>query len=130
MSYFDTVVERRDAVKAEMDAILEAVATESRTDLTADETTKVDALVEESRSLDEKIEKLSAQVTADAKATEARAAVAAVVTPSGVATVTREARTYSAEAEVRPISRILGYCLRTKSIPVTKPWCGFTMEST
>jgi hypothetical protein len=34
MSYFDNVVERRDAVKAEMDAILEAVAAESRTDLT------------------------------------------------------------------------------------------------
>jgi HK97 family phage major capsid protein len=99
MSYFDNVVERRDAVKAEMDAILEAVAAESRTDLTADETTKVDALVEESRSLDEKIEKLTAQATADAKASEARAAVAAVVTPVGGTTVTREARTYSPEAE-------------------------------
>ena len=99
MSYFDNVVERRDAVKAEMDAILEAVAAESRTDLTADETTKVDALVEESRSLDEKIEKLTAQAAADAKASEARAAVAAVVTPVGGTTVTREARTYSPEAE-------------------------------
>ena len=100
MSYFDNVVERRDAVKAEMDAILEAVAAESRTDLTADETTKVDALVEESRSLDEKIEKLTVQATADAKAAEARASVAAVVTPVGGTTVTREARTYSPEAEV------------------------------
>lgn len=100
MSYFDNVVERRDAVKVEMDAILEAVAAESRTDLTEDETTKVDALVEESRSLDAKIEKLTAQATADAKASEARAAVKAVVTPVGGTTVTREARTYSAEAEV------------------------------
>jgi HK97 family phage major capsid protein len=100
MSYFDTVVERRDAVKVEMDAILEAVAAESRTDLTADETTKVDALVEESRALDEKIEKLSAQATADAKATEARAAVAAVVTPVGGTKITREVRTYTPEAEV------------------------------
>ena len=100
MSYFDNVVERRDAVKAEMDAILEAVAAESRTDLTADETTKVDALVEESRSLDEKIEKLTAQATADAKASEARAAVAAVVTPVGGTTVTREVRTYTPEADV------------------------------
>jgi HK97 family phage major capsid protein len=100
MSYFDNVVERRDAVKAEMDAILEAVAAESRTDLTEDETTKVDALVEESRALDSKIEKLTAQATADAKASEARAAVAAVVTPVGGTTVTREARTYSPEAEV------------------------------
>jgi HK97 family phage major capsid protein len=100
MSYFDNVVERRDAVKAEMDAILEAVAAESRTDLTDEETTKVDALVEESRALDSKIEKLTAQATADAKASEARAAVAAVVTPIGGTTVTREARTYSPEAEV------------------------------
>jgi HK97 family phage major capsid protein len=99
MSYFDNVVERRDAVKAEMDAILEAVAAESRTDLTADESTKVDALVEESRALDEKIEKLTVQATADAKASEARAAVAAVVTPVGGATVTREARTYSADGD-------------------------------
>lgn len=100
MSYFDNVVERRDAVKAEMDAILEAVAAESRTDLTAEETAKVDALVEESRSLDEKIEKLTAQAAADAKASEARAAVAAVVTPVGGTTITREARTYTPEAEV------------------------------
>jgi HK97 family phage major capsid protein len=100
MSYFDNVVERRDAVKAEMDAILEAVAAESRTDLTDEETTKVDALVEESRALDSKIEKLTAQATADAKASEARAAVAAVVTPVGGTTVTREARTYSPDAEV------------------------------
>jgi HK97 family phage major capsid protein len=100
MSYFDNVVERRDAVKVEMDAILEAVAAESRTDLTAEETTKVDALVEESRALDEKIEKLTAQATADAKATEARAAVAAVVTPVGGTKITREVRTYTPEAEV------------------------------
>jgi hypothetical protein len=52
MSYLDKVVERRDAVKAEMDAVLEAVAAEDRTDLTAEETEKVDALVAESRSLD------------------------------------------------------------------------------
>lgn len=100
MSYFDNVVERRDAVKAEMDAILEAVAAESRTDLTADESTKVDALVEESRSLDTKIEKLTVQATADAKASEARAAVASVVTPVGGTTITRESRTYTAEADV------------------------------
>ena len=100
MSYFDNVVERRDAVKVEMDAILEAVAAESRTDLTADETTKVDALVEESRSLDEKIAKLTAQAVADTKAAEARASVASVVTPVGGATVTREARTYTPESEV------------------------------
>jgi len=98
MSYLDKVIEARDAVKVEMDAILEAVATENRTDLTEDETAKVDALVAESRSLDSKIEKFKAQADADAKATEARASVANVVMPKvGGATVTREARTYSPE---------------------------------
>ncbi len=37
MSYLDKLIERRDAVKVEMDAILEAVAAENRTDLTNDE---------------------------------------------------------------------------------------------
>ena len=95
MSFLDKVVERRDAVKAEIDAILEAVATEERTDLTDEETAKVDALVEESRSLDAKIEKLAAQAEADKKAAEARAAVAEIATPKvGGAKVTAEARTY------------------------------------
>jgi len=75
MSFLDKVIERRDAVKAEMDAVLEAVASENRTDLTVEETEKVDALVEESRSLDSKIEKFKAQADADVKASEARAAV-------------------------------------------------------
>ena len=102
MSYLDKVIERRDAVKAELDAVLEAVAVENRTDLTEDESAKVDTLVEESRSLDSKIEKLSAQATADAKAAEARSAYADVVMPKGTATtkITSEARTYSPESEV------------------------------
>jgi HK97 family phage major capsid protein len=98
MSYLDKVIERRDAVKVEMDAILEAVASENRTDLTEDESAKVDSLVEESRSLDSKIEKLTAQAAADVKAAEARSSVANVAMPKvGGATVTREARTYSAD---------------------------------
>jgi HK97 family phage major capsid protein len=99
MSYLDKVVERRDAVKAEMDAVLEAVAEENRTDLTAEETEKVDALVEESRSLDTKIEKLKTQADADVKAAEVRAAVAPVATPAGAARVISEPRTYTPEAE-------------------------------
>ena len=99
MSYLDKVVERRDAVKAEMDAVLEAVAAENRTDLTAEETEKVDTLVEESRSLDTKIEKLKAQADADVKAAEARASVASVATPAaGGARVISEPRTYTAQA--------------------------------
>jgi HK97 family phage major capsid protein len=98
MSYLDKVIERRDAVKVEMDAILEAVAAENRTDLTEDESAKVDTLVEESRSLDSKIEKLTAQAAADVKASEARSSVANVAMPKvGGAKVTREARTYSPE---------------------------------
>jgi HK97 family phage major capsid protein len=96
MSYLDKVIERRDAVKAEMDAVLEAVAAENRTDLTAEETEKVDALVAESRSLDTKIENLKAQADADAKVAEVRAAVADVAMPkSGGAKVIREERTYT-----------------------------------
>jgi HK97 family phage major capsid protein len=101
MSYLDKVIERRDAVKAELDAVLEAVAVENRTDLTEDESAKVDTLVEESRSLDSKIEKLTAQAAADAKASEARSSVADVVMPKTTATtkITSEARTYAPEAE-------------------------------
>jgi HK97 family phage major capsid protein len=96
MSFLDKVIERRDAVKAEMDAVLEAVAAENRTDLTAEETEKVDALVAESRSLDTKIENLKAQADADAKVAEVRAAVAEVAMPKvGGAKVTREERTYT-----------------------------------
>jgi len=97
-SYLDVALERRDAVKAEMDAVLEAVAAEERTDLTTEETEKVDALVEEARALDAKIEKFTTQA-ADAKAAEVRASVAAVVAPKvGGAVVTREARTYNPDA--------------------------------
>jgi hypothetical protein len=100
-SFLDKLIERRDAVKSEMDAVLEAVAEENRTDLTAEETTKVDTLVEESRSLDIKIEKMKAQADADAKASEIRSAVSDVVMPrtTGSATVTREERTYSANSD-------------------------------
>ena len=100
MSYLDKVIERRDAVKAELDEVLEAVAAENRTDLTEDESAKVDTLVEESRSLDSKIEKLTAQASADAKAAEARSSVAEVAMPKvGGTKVTRENRTYAPESE-------------------------------
>lgn len=100
MSYLDKVIERRDAVKAEIDAVLEAVAAEERTDLTEEETKKVDALVEESRSLDEKIEKFKAQADADAKASEARSALAGVAMPKASVSVVRDERTYRPDSEV------------------------------
>jgi len=100
MSYLDKLIERRDAVKVEMDAILEAVAAENRTDLTNDESAKVDALVEESRSLDSKIEKFKAQADADAKVAEVRAAVADVAMPKTTATtkIVSEPRTYTPDS--------------------------------
>jgi HK97 family phage major capsid protein len=83
-----------------LDAVLEAVAAENRTDLTEDEAAKVDTLVEESRSLDSKIEKLTAQAAADAKAAEARSAVADVAMPKvGGAKVISEARTYTPQSD-------------------------------
>ena len=112
-SYLDVALERRDAVKAEMDAVLEAVAAESRTDLTAEETEKVDALVEESRALDAKIEKFTTQAAADAKVAEMRSSVAAVITPRvGGTTVTREARTYNPEAEVSFVKDVFNAQIR------------------
>lgn len=100
MSYLDKLMDRRDAVKVEMDAILEAVAAENRTDLTNDESAKVDALVEESRSLDSKIDKFKAQADADAKVAEVRAAVADVAMPKTTATtkIVSEPRTYTPES--------------------------------
>lgn len=100
MSYLDKLIERRDAVKVEMDAILEAVAAENRTDLTNDESAKVDALVEESRSLDSKIEKFKAQADADAKVAEVRAAVADVAMPKSTAStkIVSEPRTYTPDS--------------------------------
>ena len=100
MSYLDKLIERRDAVKVEMDTILEAVAAENRTDLTNDESAKVDALVEESRSLDSKIEKFKAQADADAKVAEVRAAVADVVMPKTTAStkIVSEPRTYTPDS--------------------------------
>ena len=100
MSYLDKLMDRREAVKVEMDAVLEAVAVENRTDLTNDESAKVDALVEESRSLDSKIDKFKAQADSDAKVAEIRSAVADVVMPKATATtkITNEPRTYTAES--------------------------------
>ena len=112
-SYLDVALERRDAVKAEMDAVLEAVAAESRTDLTAEETDKVDALVEEARALDAKIEKFTTQAAADVKVAEMRSSVAAVITPRvGGTTVTREARTYNPEAEVSFVKDVFNAQIR------------------
>lgn len=100
MSYLDKLIESRDAVKVEMDSILEAVAKENRTDLTNSESTLVDALVEESRSLDTKIAKFKAQADADAKVAEIRSTVADVVMPKANATtkITNEPRTYTADS--------------------------------
>jgi HK97 family phage major capsid protein len=99
MSYLDKLIERRDAVKVEMDEVLEAVAAENRTDLTEDEAVRVDTLVEESKRLAGKIEQFKAQMDTDEKVAGIRSAVADVAMPKvGGAKVTREARTYTPES--------------------------------
>jgi HK97 family phage major capsid protein len=99
MSYLDKLIERRDAVKVEMDSVLEAVAAENRTDLTEDEAVRVDTLVEESKRLAGKIEQFKAQMDSDEKVAGIRSAVADVAMPKvGGAKVTREARTYTPES--------------------------------
>jgi HK97 family phage major capsid protein len=108
MSFLDNARERREAVTVEKDAILAAVATENRSDLTAEETTKFDSLVEESRSLDAKIEKFAAEAAADAKASEARASVASIVTPRVVTSVVSEPTTYAKEARTSYFRDLVG----------------------
>lgn len=100
MSYLDKLLDRREAVKVEMDAILDAVAAENRTDLTDGESAKVDALVEESRSLDSKIQTQKAQADSDAKLAEIRSAVSDVAMPKATATtkIVSEPRTYTADS--------------------------------
>ena len=100
MSYLDKLIERRDAVKVEMDSVLEAVAAENRTDLTEDEAVRVDTLVEESKRLAGKIEQFKAQMDTDEKVAGIRSAVADVAMPKvGGTRVTNEARTYSPQSE-------------------------------
>jgi HK97 family phage major capsid protein len=99
MSYLDKLIERRDAVKVEMDSVLEAVAAENRTDLTEDESVRVDTLVEESKRLADKIEQFKAQMDSDDKVAGIRSAVADVAMPKiGAARVTNEARTYTPQS--------------------------------
>jgi HK97 family phage major capsid protein len=99
MSYLDKLIERRDAVKVEMDSVLEAVAAENRTDLTEDEAVRVDTLVEESKRLAGKIEQFKAQMDSDEKVAGIRSAVADVAMPKvGGTRVTNEARTYTPQS--------------------------------
>ncbi len=97
--FLQNALERREAVKAEMDAILGVVTTESRNDLTDDESVKFDTLAEEARALDAKIEKFQAQDASDAALAESRAKFGAVITPaSSGAKVGKEERTYHPDA--------------------------------
>jgi HK97 family phage major capsid protein len=98
VSFLNTLIERREAVKVEIEAILAAPVAEKRTDLTDAESAKFNELTEESRALDTKIESATAQAASDAKLAEARASVAKFVmaTGSGAAKIT-EPLTYSKE---------------------------------
>lgn len=96
--FLQNALERREAIKVEMDAILDLVTAEKRNDLSDAESTSFDTLSEEARSLDAKIEKFQAQAESDAKLAESRAKFGEVVTPAASgAKVTKEERTYHPE---------------------------------
>lgn len=98
--FLQNALERREAVKAEMDAILGAVETEKRMDLTDDESGKFDALSEEARALDAKIAKFQAQEASDAALAESRKKFGEVITPaSSGAKVGAEERTYRPDGQ-------------------------------
>ena len=108
MSFLDNARERRSEVSAAKEQILAAVAAEKREDLTAEETEAFDKLVEEARSLDAKIEKFTAEAIADAKAAEARASVASIVTPKVTTQVVSEPTTYAKEARTSYFRDLVG----------------------
>lgn len=99
--FLANALERREAIRLRVAEITTTAEKEERKALTADEETEFATLLEESRTLDAKIETLGAQAESDAKATEQRARFAGVVTPVTKAGegVTKEERTYRQEGE-------------------------------
>lgn len=98
MSYSKTLIEKRDAILAKADAIVEAAKTEAR-DLSTDEDTAVVKALDEVRELDAQIATHSEleQRAAEASKLREQNKISENVAP---AVVKREARTYSAQAPV------------------------------
>lgn len=97
------IIDERNAVKTEIDALLAIPATENRSDLTADETARFDALKARIPGIDERkaeAEKRLAELE-DLARIEERVAIASTASP---AVVRNEERTYNPDAEKRGTS--------------------------
>lgn len=95
MAYSESLIEKRSALLADADAVVEAAKTEAR-ELSTDDEARIDAVLAEVRELDAQIERH--------KELEARSAAAAEVRASNnigqaVTTVKSEARTYAKESQ-------------------------------
>lgn len=101
--FFQNMLERREAIKVEIDTMLDAAGTESRTDLTDAESAKFETLMTEARDLDKRIAAGQEQAASDAALVEARSAYSKVIAPATEGAtrtqVVREERTYRPDAE-------------------------------
>ena len=100
-SLISAALDERDAADAAVQAILDTVQTEGRSDLTEDETTKFDAARAELRSIDEKLDGLKARESELVELEARKAAADATRREIGVprVTVKSEERTYRADGE-------------------------------
>lgn len=92
MAYSETLIEKRSALLAEADAIVEAAKTEAR-DLSSDDEVKIDAALTEVRELDAQIERHKELEARSAQAAELRAVNN--IQPAITTVVKSEARTYA-----------------------------------
>lgn len=102
----DELLEQRKAVVAERDGIIAAVETEARTELTADETSKITearsklaGIDAQKSALEARIAELTAEADADDAAAELRKSLG--LTNTAVAHVAAEPRTYTRELDAR-----------------------------
>lgn len=100
-SLISAALDERDAADAAVQAILDTVQTEGRSDLTDDETTKFDAARAELRSIDEKLDGLKARESELVELEARKAAADATRREIGVprVSVKSEERTYRADGQ-------------------------------
>jgi hypothetical protein len=92
VAYSESLIEKRSALLAEADAIVEAAKTEAR-DLSSDDEAKIDAALTEVRELDAQIERHKELEARSAQAAELRAVNN--IQPAITTVVKSEARTYA-----------------------------------
>lgn len=99
--FWQNALERREAIKVEMDTLLDKVVKEERKDLSDAESATIDTLTVEARNLDERLAKFQAQDESDSRLAEARSAFDDVVAPKegDRVKVLSEPRTYNPESE-------------------------------